>query len=298
MTNAKYKKNRIAASTCGLHLNGSAQFVSSGIWKQLKYICLISGVLMLGFTTKANAEINWSKLRGVAHYGQLSVQGQQKIGLIATGLKPRFPAGVTCPQISSPFGSPTRYDGSLRAPHSNNGFHGGMDITLKIGTPLLAAADGKVIHIGEGGRLVGKVIWMQHRPEDTGFEEWTYTKYQHLSKLPELRLGENFKAGDIVAISGDTGTKGGRAFGGFGYPHLHMNVYASPSSQYKIKGHKVKIKRRVYIDPVAFYKSSLFVADELKKNRFSPVLVGVKLENGMVMPENSKRIWPVYCQKT
>ena len=252
---------------------------------------------MLGFTTKANAEINWSKLRGVAHYGQLSVQGQQKIGLIATGLKPRFPAGVTCPQISSPFGSPTRYDGSLRAPHSNNGFHGGMDITLKIGTPLLAAADGKVIHIGEGGRLVGKVIWMQHRPEDTGFEEWTYTKYQHLSKSPELRVGDSFKAGDIVAHSGDTGTTGGRAFGALGYPHLHMNVYASPSRKYKIKGHKVRIKRRVYIDPVAFYKNILYMADELNKKKISAVQVGVKLRTGSVILGESKRIWPVYCRK-
>ena len=262
----------------------------------MKFIGLIAAAWTLSQISMANAEINWAKLKSATHFGSLSLHEQKKIGLIATGLKPRFPLGVICPQISSPFGSPTRYDGSLRAQRSNNGFHGGMDITLKIGTPLLAAADGKVIHIGEGGRLVGKVIWMQHSPEDTGFVEWTYTKYQHLDELPELQVGDRFKAGDIVAISGDTGTKGGRAFGAFGYPHLHMNVYASPSNKYKIRRHKVKIKKRFYIDPVAFYKKKLFAAHDLNKKRFPPVLVGVKLQNGAIIPGNTSKIWPVHCQ--
>tara|TARA_B100000686_G_scaffold282939_1_gene305615 strand:- start:175 stop:1062 length:888 start_codon:yes stop_codon:yes gene_type:complete len=274
-----------------------SQVLSASNCSQVIFICLIAGALTSGSAPEANAEINWSKLKGASHFGYLSTQEQQKIGLLATGLKPRFPAGVICPEISSPFGSPTRFDGSLRVSHSNNGFHGGMDITLENGTPLLAAADGKVIHIGEGGQLVGKVIWMQHTPKDTGFKEWTYTKYQHLSKSPELRVGDSFKAGDIVAHSGDTGTTGGRAFGALGYPHLHMNVYASPSRKYKIKGHKVRIKRRVYIDPVAFYKNILYMADELIKKKISAVQVGVKLETGSVMLGASKRIWPVYCRK-
>ena len=265
----------------------------------MRNLSLIALALTFGFLSTANAEIDWSKFKGAQHFGQLSIQEQQQIGLIATRLKPRFPVGVNCPPISSPFGSPTRYDGSPRTQRSNNGFHGGMDITLEIGTPLLAAADGKVIHISEGGRLVGKVIWMQHSPEDTGFQEWTYTKYQHLDKSPELRVGASFKAGDIVAISGDTGTKGGRrsAFGPFGYAHLHMNVYASPNNKYKIRGHKVRINKRIYIDPVAFYKSDLFSAEDLKKNKFPPVLVGVKLKNGKVMLGESKKIWPVHCRK-
>ena len=72
-----------------------------------------------------------------------------------------------------------------------------MDITLEAGTPLLAAADGVVINVGAGGRLVGNVIWMQHSPEDTGFKEWTYTKYQHLDETPELQVGDRFSAGAV-----------------------------------------------------------------------------------------------------
>ena len=83
-------------------------------------------------------------------FGRLSLEEQQAVGLIATGLRPRFPAGITCPGISSPFGSRTRFDGSLRTTRSNNGYHGGMDISLDVGTPLLAAADGMVIHVGTG----------------------------------------------------------------------------------------------------------------------------------------------------
>ena len=263
----------------------------------MRCLSVIAGVVTLSLTQPTIAEIKWSELKGAKHFGQLTVQEQQKIGLIETDLKPHFPAGVSCPRISSPFGSPTRYDGSPRARRSNNGYHGGMDITLKIGTPLLAAADGKVIHIGEGGRLVGKVIWMQHSPEDTGFKEWTYTKYQHLDKTPELRIGDSFKAGDVVALSGDTGTTGGRAFGGLGYPHLHMNVYASPVDRYKVRGHKVRIKRRFFIDPVAFYRDNLSSANELNKKKNAPIRVGVKLENGPIIPKNAKRVWPVFCRK-
>ena len=262
----------------------------------MKCGALTVALATLWFTADCRAEIDWPNLKGAKHIGSLTVKEQQAIGLVETGLKPRFPNGVACPPISSPFGSPTRYDGSFRAQRANNGYHGGMDISLDIGTPLLAAAYGKVINIGEGGRLVGKAIWMQHSPEDTGFKEWTYTKYQHLDRSPNLRVGDKFKAGEVVAVSGLTGTTGGRAFGAAGYPHLHMNVFASPSRKYKIRGHKVKINKRFYIDPVAFYKNELFGANKFNKRKNKTVNVGAKLESGIVIPKKAKRIWPVYCK--
>ena len=243
------------------------------------------------------AQIDWTKLEGAARFGSLSLEEQQKIGLIDTGVEPRFPDGFSCPPIASPFGSRFRYDGSHRTTNSNNGYHGGMDITLEAGTPLLAAADGVVINVGTGGRLVGNVIWMQHSPEDTGFKEWTYTKYQHLDETPELQVGDRFSAGDIVAISGLTGTTGGRAFGELGYPHLHMNVYASPSNNFKNRRYKVKISDRYYVDPVAFYMDNLLESKRLRnlsKNK-KIVDIGIKLKSGEVVPAGAKKIWPVYC---
>jgi murein DD-endopeptidase MepM/ murein hydrolase activator NlpD len=75
--------------------------------------------------------------------------------IIPSGLSVAFPEGYDCQPISSPFASPMRYDGSSRRGDRNQGLHGGMDISLKTGTPLLAVAGGKVIAVGEGGRLEG-----------------------------------------------------------------------------------------------------------------------------------------------
>lgn len=246
----------------------------------------------------SSAQIDWTHLKDAKRFGILSVEQQQRIGLVETGLEPRFPEGIACPIISSPFGSRFRYDGSWRTVNSNNGYHGGMDISLDVGTPLLAAADGQVIHIGTGGRLVGNVIWMQHSPKDTGFNVWTYTKYQHLDGTPKLQIGERFTAGDIIAVSGLTGTTGGRAFGILGYPHLHMNVYASPSNRYKIRGHKVKIKDRYYVDPVSFYSNKLEDSRKIKKwgKKEKIINVGVKLKTGESMPDNARKVWPVFCK--
>jgi murein DD-endopeptidase MepM/ murein hydrolase activator NlpD len=230
-------------------------------------------------------------------YGKLTIIEQQNIGLIETGLRPRFPTNVDCEGISSPFGSRTRYDGSARVSRSNNGYHGGMDISLKIGTPLLAAADGRLIHKGTGGRLTGHVIWIQHSPKDTGLGLWTYTKYQHLNKLPDMAIGTRLKMGDIVGTSGNTGTTGGY-FKQFGYPHLHMNVYSSTNNKYRTRKHKVKIKNRGYVDPVAFYRNGAINSHQVRilSKREKIINIGVKLLSGKIIPENSKRIWPVNCK--
>ena len=231
-------------------------------------------------------------------FGRLTLEEQQAVGLIDTGLRPRFPAGVTCPGVSSPFGSRTRFDGSNRTTRSNNGYHGGMDITLDIGTPLLAAAAGTVIHVGTGGRLVGNVIWMQHAPEDTGFSFWLYTKYQHLDELPSLNVGDRFDAGDVVAVSGDTGTTGGH-FGAFGYPHLHMNAYASASNTFKTRDHKVRIDGREYLDPLAVYRSGAADSHRMRSlaDTDKATDVGVRLASGEVVPAGARKIWPVHCRR-
>ena len=231
-------------------------------------------------------------------FQKLTVEQQQDLGLIATGLSPIFPAGIQCPIISSPFGSRTRYDGSNRTLYSNNGYHGGMDISLKIGTSLLAAANGKVIHVASGGRLVGNVIWMQHAPDDTGLKARIYTKYQHLDEEPRLNKGTKVKVGEVIGVSGDTGTKGGH-FGNFGYPHLHMNVYASPNNKFEIRGHRVKIKNRTYIDPVAFFSETEISSQKLRllPKQKKKIEVGTKLRSGEIIPAKANRIWPVFCQK-
>ena len=53
----------------------------------MRCLSVIAGVVTLSLTQPTIAEIKWSELKGAKHFGQLTVQEQQKIGLIETDLK-------------------------------------------------------------------------------------------------------------------------------------------------------------------------------------------------------------------
>ncbi len=231
--------------------------------------------------------------------GGTKTSGKAVVGLIHTGLTPEYPDNADCPEVVSFFGDRTRYDGSYRAKRSNDGFHGGIDITLPIGTPLIAFADGTVIQTARGGMLVGIKIMLQHSPEDTGFPVWTYSKYQHLNSFPDLEVGDRVSMGQVIAVSGRTGTVGGH-YGSKGYPHLHFNVYTSDSDRYRTKegSHRLKIKNSTYIDPLAIY-----FGKELDSHRIRALPdsektfpVPYKDTNGKIVPDNAKFVWPVLCK--
>lgn len=157
----------------------------------------------------------------------------KKAGLIETGLRPIYPESAECLEIKSHFSSPTRFDGSFRKNDAFSGYHSGVDITSPIGTPLIAIADGEVIHKYTGGQLVGNQTILRHTPEDTGLPVYLYSKYKHMDKLPDLEIGERVKMGQFISPSGDTGTVGGHF--PTGYPHLHLSIYTSASAKYLSK---------------------------------------------------------------
>jgi len=218
----------------------------------------------------------------------------------ATGLKAVFPEEQVCPPIASPFASPYRYDGSSRRDDRFGGLHGGIDITLQEGTPLLAVAGATVIAKGQGGHLEGIFLWLMHAPEDTGLPFWTFTKYQHLSDLPALNEGDRVRVGQEIASSGKTGTVGGH-YGAAGYPHLHLSLTAGPSNNFQrigAFGSMIKARDAVLSDPLILYLPGLqqptsgaaLPADQ--KSVRIPV-VGV---DGNVVPIWSKVVWPVVCR--
>ena len=86
-------------------------------------------------------------------------------------------------------------------------FHSGLDIANKTGTPILAAADGKVVSVRSNGGL-GKMIVIDH---GFGYK----TRYGHL-KSYKIKVGQKVKRGDIIAEMGNTGYSTG--------PHLHYEV--------------------------------------------------------------------------
>lgn len=101
-------------------------------------------------------------------------------------------------------------------------FHGGIDLAAKVGTPVYATMSGTIIEAGVIGRG-GKSIVISH---PNGY----LTGYAHLSQY-KVKVGQKVSVGDIIALSGNTGTSSG--------PHLHHTV--------KKKGHKLGI------DPQKFY---------------------------------------------
>jgi len=86
-------------------------------------------------------------------------------------------------------------------------FHKGIDIATRIGTPVIASADGLVVHVSKEGNL-GNVIAINH-----GYN--LKTRYGHLSKF-RIKKGQYVKRGQIIGEVGNTGRCTG--------PHLHYEV--------------------------------------------------------------------------
>jgi murein DD-endopeptidase MepM/ murein hydrolase activator NlpD len=85
--------------------------------------------------------------------------------------------------------------------------HRGVDVSMPIGTEVRAAADGRVTRVREGA-VNGLWLELDH---GAGVR----TLYLHLS-LVDVKRGQQVKAGDVIARSGDTGRVTGA--------HLHYQV--------------------------------------------------------------------------
>ena len=125
---------------------------------------------------------------------------------------PRWTGGVRRPvtgPISSAFGSRRSYAGGvLSAPHL------GVDLAVPAGTPVIAAADGRVA-LAEGLRVRGNAVVIDH-----GLG--VYTAYYHLSQI-RVQPGQEVRAGDLLGLAGSTGLATG--------PHLHweLRVFGVPA---------------------------------------------------------------------
>ncbi len=217
-------------------------------------------------------------------------------GFVATGLTPVYPRNAKCPEIDSPFASASRYDGSPRSSRFYHGYHGGADISVPEGTPILAIADGTVVKKREGAFIGGIGFIVRHSPEDTGLPVWTFTEYKHLKALPTLQIDQRVKMGEPIALAGKTGTTGGH-YGPQGHSHLHLTVFYNATGEFKALRFFVPIDGR-WMDPVALFKVPPLGSQEIRKlpDQAKKVAIPYKTSDGRVVPEETKVVWPFACE--
>jgi len=117
-----------------------------------------------------------------------------------TGFSQGFVAPATG-RISGVFGSRRILNGQPRQPHY------GLDFAVPTGTPLLAAAAGRVT-LADSFHFFGNLVVIDHG-------HGVNTLYAHLSAF-EVREGQTVAKGEPIARSGATGRVTG--------PHLHFSL--------------------------------------------------------------------------
>ena len=101
---------------------------------------------------------------------------------------------------------------TYNAPRDGARVHYAQDILAKRGTPVLAADDGTILHIGTNP-LGGNVVWMADPSQRFAFY---YAHLDHYAK--GLRDGQAISRGDVIGYVGTTGNAPKDT------PHLHFQV--------------------------------------------------------------------------
>jgi murein DD-endopeptidase MepM/ murein hydrolase activator NlpD len=104
-------------------------------------------------------------------------------------------------KITSDFGNARIYNGKTKS------YHSGTDFRAKIGTPIIASNDGKIV-LAKRRFYAGGSIIIDHG-------HGIYSCYYHMSRF-DVKEGEMVKKNQVIGLSGDTGRVTG--------PHLHFSI--------------------------------------------------------------------------
>jgi murein DD-endopeptidase MepM/ murein hydrolase activator NlpD len=113
-----------------------------------------------------------------------------------------FQLPVQGSRIASYYGARRSFNGGIL--HT---YHGGTDLVAPVGTPVYAAAPGRVAAV-QDFKVRGTAIIIDHG-------RGVFTVYCHLSST-KVNVGDVVDAGQMIAYSGNTGRSEG--------PHLHWEL--------------------------------------------------------------------------
>jgi len=146
--------------------------------------------------------------------------------------EPKDPPRVhpSCEKISSEFGSMLSSNG---APRQLDVPHTGVDINVPEGTPILAAAPGRVLFVGTSD-WGGKTVRIYH-----GTREWKghtlhlFSSYNHLIRNDLVKVDDDLRRGSLIGYSGNTGIATNDT------PHLHFSVQINIDGVIEIENDRI-----------------------------------------------------------
>lgn len=116
----------------------------------------------------------------------------------------RWPLRLERLHLNSAFG----WRGAVFGMFGQKEFHPGLDFNASQGTPVVAAATGRVKSAVQSPYGYGNHVILEH---SSGYE----TLYGHLRSI-SVKKGQDIRIGQVIGMSGSTGASSG--------PHLHYEV--------------------------------------------------------------------------
>jgi len=124
------------------------------------------------------------------------------------------PPGPDTWLMAQPYGNTTgAYRQRNTTYYAGQGIHFGVDFSAPCGTEVVAIGDGVVFAVDNMNFGSEPHNLMVDHP-DLGYASF----YGHLLEPPDLRVGQQVKAGDVVGLSGDP------AETCYGRPHIHLEI--------------------------------------------------------------------------
>ena len=243
-----------------------------------------------------SADLDRETLCGIGRGRKCDIKLAIKRGMFETGLRPRFPNNLECRDIDEQWAI------SYTHKRDRENYHGGIDMPAPFGTPMIAAAAGTVVARYDGERSYrGMEIILRHSPEETGIPLWIYTQYAHFDEMPKQEIGQRVRMGEVLGPTGNSGiAPARRRFGKERRPAIHFAVWFSTSPKYVERRNKIIPVNGQWMDPNALFRKKLPLDSYSMKalpEAEKMVPISVMVDDGEVIPANSKIVWPYTCKR-